>query len=200
MKQQASLLFFRTLVLSGILAFASHGSDVSALEIKGATVPSQISCGESSLVLNGTAVRSHWGFNVYVCALYLAEKSNSDAQIMTEDTNGKRVHISMLRGVSKEKFESTIRGNIDTNFSAEEKKVFAIELEAFLDAFGGGKDLAKGSVVNIDYIPEQGMSISVDDTVLDVIPGKEFYHAILRLWIGSPPQQSIKTGLLGQAG
>jgi hypothetical protein len=64
----------------------------------------------------------------------------------------------------------------------------------------GGKDLTRGSVVNIDYIPEQGMLILVDETVLEIIPGKEFHHAILRLWIGSPPQQSIKTGLLGQAG
>ena len=32
---------------------------------------------------------------------------------------------------------------------------------------------------------------------LDVIPGDEFYHALLRLWIGEPLQKSIKEGLLG---
>ena len=170
---------------------------VTAAEVKGVHFPEETATGGCGLVLNGTAVRSVWGFKVYAVGLYLAQRNDDDEAIMTRDPGGKRVHISMLRDVSANKFQSTIEENIDTNFTGEEKARFASKLKAFLDCFRSGPELETGSEVIIDYLPNQGMQVSVDNHDFDLIPGADFYHAILRLWIGIPPQESVKHGLLG---
>ena len=56
----------------------------------------------------------------------------------------------------------------------------------------------KGGVITIDYLPGKGMIIGVNDQQFEPIPGDEFYHTLLRLWIGEPLQKSIKDGLLGK--
>jgi len=188
---------FQPIALAAILFPVSNF--VNAGEVKGVQVPDEITCGDSTLVLNGTAVRSVFGFKVYVAGLYLVEPSGDQDVIMSQDRGGKRLHMTMLRDVAGEKFESTILNNIDTNFSATEKQKFAGELKQFIRCFSGSNQFTKGSVVNVDYVPERGTLISVNGSVSEVIPGEDFYHAVLRLWIGTPPQESMKQGLLGKA-
>lgn len=183
---------------SCIIACAMAATSVAqAIEIAGVNIPDDATLGGFPLVLNGTAVRSAWGIKVYAVGLFLSERKHDGAAIMTSDPMPKRVHIAMLREISKERFLTTIQGNINANFSGEERERFADEVAAFFACFDGGSSLRKGSVVKIDFLPGKGMIVSVDDTEFEPIPGDEFYHAILRLWIGNPPQRSIKDGLLG---
>ena len=171
-----------------------------AEEFKGITIPEKMPHGKSHLVLNGTAIRSIWGFKVYVVALYLKETNRDEQAIMQrDDENGKRVHITMLRKVSAKKFRATIQKNIDSNFTNKEKQEFDVELAAFLDCFNDGLELDKHCTVTFDYLPDQGTQITVDGRDANIIPGNDFYHAILRLWIGQPLQASIKEGLVGKA-
>ena len=161
-------------------------------------LPRAVTCKDCPLVLNGHAVRSVWGFDVYLAGLYLAQPNGDEKHIMTKDRNGKRIHITMLRGVKSEKFESTIRDNIDVNLTKEEQRTYDAELKAFLGCFGDGSALKKGDVIMIDYVPEQGTHVTLGDDVFEPIPGDDFYHVLLRLWIGKPPQDSVKEGLLGK--
>lgn len=171
-----------------------------ALDIHGVNFPDQVQLENSGLVLNGTATRTVWGLKVYVVGLFLSDRCHNCETIMSEHTLPKRVLISMLRKVSVDKFGSTIQENIDNNFSEAEKVKYRKELEAFLACFGNGTDLDSGSAVTIDFIPSKGMVVGVNDHQFEPIQGDEFYHAMLRLWIGEPLQKSIKEGLLGKAG
>lgn len=160
--------------------------------------PSEAVLRDCKLLLNGSAVRTVWGFKVYEIGLFLNERSSNGDFIIGVNRAPKRVRIAMLREVSEEQFASTVQESIDRNFTGEEKQKFAGELEKFLAAFRNGVDLKKGSVVTIDYLPGTGMVMGRDDAVLGTIPGDDFYHAILRLWLGKPLQESIKDGLLGR--
>lgn len=159
--------------------------------------PAELTLQNSKLVLNGTATRSVWGFGVYRIGLFLSERSADADSIIGSNRSPKRVRIAMLREVSEEQFADTVQTSIDRNFSDGEKKKFAQELAAFLGTFRNGADLREGSIVTIDYLPGKGMSMGLDDRPIGSIPGDDFYHAILRLWIGKPIQPSIRTGLLG---
>lgn len=161
-------------------------------------LPKTVTCRDCPLILNGHAVRSVWGFDVYLAGLYLMEPNRDEGHIMTHDRNGKRMHITMLRGVKSEKFESTIRDNIEVNLSEQEQALYKAELKSFLGCFGDGSALKKGDQILIDYIPAEGTFVTLGDTTFDPIPGDEFYHVLLRLWIGKPPQESVKEGLLGK--
>ena len=74
------------------------------------------------------------------------------------------------------------------------------ELAAFLACFGGGEALDNGSVIHIDFAPGSGTHVAVDGKMVDTIAGDDFYHALLRLWIGNPLQESMRLGLLGKTG
>lgn len=156
--------------------------------------------GDRQLVLNGTAVRSVWGFSVYHIGLFLSERSGDENVIINENRAPKRVRITMLREVDKEQFTGTVRESIDRNFTDGEKRRFAAEIAAFFTLFHNGEGLKKGGVVTIDFLPEKGMVVAYDGSPLGEISGRDFYHAILRLWIGKPLQKSIKDGLLGKGG
>ncbi len=181
-------------LLAAFQAGASHGA---AAEIARDGFPSETMLQDSKLVLNGTATRTVWGFGVYRIGLFLGERSSDSDRIIGVDRAPKRVRIAMLREVSEKQFADTVQESIDRNFSPEEKKQFAQELDTFLDIFRNGADLREGSIVTIDYLPGKGMVMGLDDRQIGAIPGDDFYHAILRLWLTKPLQPSIRTGLLG---
>lgn len=165
------------------------------------TAPAETtSVGGRDLVLNGRALRSVWGFRVYEVELFLGERNSDAAVIMTQDRQPKRVRMKMLRSVEKEKFVATVRENIDQNLSAEEKAEFAAELESYIGHLQKGGDIEPGRVITIDYLPGTGTVLGLDGRQVGTIGGDDFYHMMLRLWIGRPLQPSIKDGLLGQVG
>lgn len=147
--------------------------------------------------MNGEATRTVWGFEVYKIRLYLHEVMREAEQILAAKEHPKRIEIVMQRSVDEDQFSSTVQQSIDNNFTAEEKKKFAGQLKEFLGCFKNGADLQPGNVITIDYAPAAGMIVKLDGRALDTIPGADFYHAILRLWLGKPLQQSIKDGLVG---
>lgn len=160
--------------------------------------PEPIDLGGHSLVLNGTATRSVFGVGVYDAGLYVSHLTTDEDGIMEHNHGPKRLKIIMLRSVPEDKFASAVRDNLDRNLTPVEQEVFSEELEGFFKSFQNGADLNDGSEITIDYLPLEGTVVMVNGERQAVIPGREFYHALLRLWIGKPLQSSIKTGLLGQ--
>lgn len=159
--------------------------------------PGQISLGNQELNLNGTALRTFFGIRIYEAGLYLTAPCKDETEIMIRNHGAKRLKIFMHRAVPEAKFAEAARENLERNFSVEEKTKFAAELEAFFQCFENEAEIASGSVVTIDYLPGQGTIITSDGKQRAVIAGHDFYHALLRLWIGKPLQASMKTGLLG---
>lgn len=158
--------------------------------------PKTLTTADSQLTLNGTAIRTYFGIHVYQVGLYVMAPSDDEKSILS-DPGRKRIQIKMLREVAGKKFDSTIRKNIAENFTNEEQEKFLAENERFLACFID-KILAEDCVVDIDYVPNQGTEVLVDGKRADLIPGHDYYHTLLRLWIGKPLQKSIKHGLLGK--
>jgi hypothetical protein len=184
----------KQLALSSLLAAA--GSllllcGTASADGKLATAP------KHKMALNGTATRTVFGFEVYQVGLYVTKTSKNEKMIYA-DPGKKRIQIKMLRDVKGKKFESTVRKNIEENFSTAEEQKYHQELERFLDCFVD-KTLEKDSVVHIDFLPGKGTRVAHKGKHIDLIEGDEFYHALLRLWIGNPLQESIKQGLLGKS-
>ena len=151
------------------------------------------------LVLNGKATRSVWGFSVYDVSLFLDRPSRDAQTILHANRGPKRVRMDMLRAVEKEKFVGTVRESVDRNVSEDERKTFAAELQAFLGHLENGGDIQPGRVITIDYVPGEGTVLGLDGRHVGTIAGDDFYHVILRLWLGRPLQASLKEGLLGGA-
>ena len=182
-------------VLAG-LALAIF-SAAQAAETSGIGFPDRVVFDHRELTLNGTATRAVFGIRVYAAALYVSRATGDAEEITNRNGDPKQLRIVMLRAVPEDKFASAVRDNVDRNFSEAEKLRFSREFDAFFQCFANGADLVKGSEVRIDFLPAEGTVVRVGGRNLAVIPGHDFYHALLRLWIGNPSQSSMKTGLLG---
>lgn len=177
---------------AALLAYASAKETAPA--------PAATEIAGAPLVLNGEATRTVWGFEVYRVRLYLQAVMREAERILGAKSEPKRIEIVMLREVGEQQFTTAVQQSIDNNFSDGEKQKFALQLSDFLGCFNNGVELKPGNVITIDYAPADGMVVKLDGRTLDTIPGADFYHAILRLWLGKPLQKSIKDGLLGAAG
>ena len=187
----------KQLLSTVLFACCSHLFLLPAAVASPAKSPQKSSQTKRQMMLNGSATRTVLGFDVYHVGLYVTRTSKNEHMIY-KDTGKKRIQIKMLREVKGKKFESTVRKNIDTNFSAAEKKKYEGELERFLDCFVN-TTLEEDAIVHIDFLPGKGTRVAMQGKQLEMIAGHGFYHALLRLWIGDPPQKSIKQGLLGKA-
>jgi hypothetical protein len=178
-------------VLALLLLNASAGASV---------FPEETGVGSRQLVLNGSATRTVWGFGIYHIGLFLTKRSGDERTIMDSHRDPKRIQIRMVRAVGRERFTGTVQQSLDQNLSPDETRRFAPEIRKFLGFFNQGEGLHEGTEITIDFLPDRGMVVSRDGRELGTIPGSDFYHAILRLWLGKPLQKSIKDGLLGRPG
>ncbi len=179
-------------------AVAALAALVLASFARASEFPTETTVDGQRLVLNGSATRTVWGFGIYHIGLFLAEKSSDERAIRANDQKPKRIHIRMVREVGKQRFTGTVQQSLDQNFSPEDTRRFASEIARFLAFFHQGEGLKQGTEITIDFIPSRGMVAAKDGVELGVIPGADFYHKILGLWIGKPLQKSIKDGLLGR--
>ena len=181
-------------VLCGVALFALGAGWVAAEE---PVIPPTTEVGGRELVLNGQATRTVWGFRVYDVGLFLEQLATDGEVVMRSDPGPKRVQMNMLRAVDKQKFVNTVRENIEQNLTPAEQQTFARELAEYIGHLEKGGDIQPGRVITIDYVPGQGTVLGLDGSPVGTIAGHEFYHVMLRLWIGRPLQTSIKEGLLG---
>ena len=58
----------------------------------------------------------------------------------------------------------------------------------------------KGDIIHLDWLPEQGTRITLNDKAIGRdIAGEDFYRALMKIWLGPKAvQDSLKDALLGK--
>jgi len=167
-----------------------------AQEVAGVKVPEQVTLTNTVLKLNGVGTRSKFFFKIYVGALYLSQKTN-DAEVAISMDGPKRILMHFLyKEVEKEKL---IEGWVDgfkNNHTREQFDALNAKLAAFNALFVTVK---RGDRIELDYLPETGTRVRINDQIKGSIPGKAFYSALLRVWLGEEPADSgLKEAMLGE--
>ena len=159
-----------------------------------------ITLGQQELQLNGVGGRSVpvIFMRVFATALYLPELSH-DPETILQMPGAKRIQIRMNYGVAGKEFKKALVRGIEKNHSPEQQAAFAERTKAFaaiIDSFGKVKS---GDVINLDFLPEQGLLISINgQSKGQPIAGADFYAAVLRIFIGDrPAEKDMKERLLG---
>ena len=151
--------------------------------------------GGSSLVLNGSGMRSKFFVDVYLGALYLSHRTR-DAAAVLGDRGPKRVAMIFQRDVDGDKLRSAWREGFAANNPPDVLGAVEERLKAFAALF---PDVREGDRIALDYVPGEGTSVMLGDKVLGQIKGEDFHQALLRVWLGDhPPTEALKIGLLGQ--
>jgi hypothetical protein len=187
-------------ILSAVfLASALVTTLAGAAEVAGVRLEERVrSDAGQELLLNGAGVRSKMFIKGYVGALYLAQKQSSAAVVLA-DKGPKRVALHILReDVSADKMVSALNEGLSDNNSRAEMAPLEARLKDFGTILGAAKSYKKGNVIVFDYLPGSGTRVLMDGELKGTIPGDDFNHALLKVWLGDKPVDGgLKKGMLG---
>jgi len=171
-----------------------------AAEFAGVKLPDSVRVGNADLALNGAGLRARMVFKIYVGALYLAEKKSSAAEALAA-AGPKRIAMFLMRDLSAAQLSGALDEGLADNLSALEREKMQPQIDALratMQLVGAAKEK---SVLAIDYLPESGATRLTLDGMQkgNLIPGEEFYRALLKIWLGDKPVDAkLKAALLGQ--
>ncbi len=168
----------------------------SADEVAGVDVPEKAHVQTRNLVLNGAGIRTRFLFKVYVAALYL-QKKQTTAEAVLADKGIKRVELHMLHKVDGDEFLGAFEKAIHENHTDEEYAPLDVRMTQLARVFHDVGEVKPGDVITLDYAAAR-TEVSVNGKVQGRIKGKDFYQALLKIWLGERPvNEDLKKGLLG---
>jgi len=163
-----------------------------------ANLESRASLEGVDLVLNGAGLRNFLFLDVYVMALYLPKRL-SDANAVLKQDLPRSVRITLLRDVSAERDVGFLMAGLEANNTPEELAAIQVQLEQFLRMIRAMGTIAKGSVLQLDYLPNVGTRVWLNQRLLNTVPGAAFNRSVLKIWLGEQPtQENLKKALLGE--
>jgi hypothetical protein len=170
---------------------------VSGKECNGVNFSEQTQVQTSSLTLNGLGLRqaTMLKVNVYVAALYVAQKS-TDANAILASNTPKQLVLHFVRDVDgadlKKAWEEGFTNNTKAQMPALKERIE--KLKAWM------VDMKSGQKLIFTHKPGAGIEVDVNGTVKGTVEGDDFAKAFLAIWLGAkPPNPDLKAGLLGGA-
>lgn len=153
-----------------------------AIEIKGVRFSESIVADNAELKLKGVAVLK-WAmlFDVYAGALYLPEDVPGNAWAMEVP---KRLELAYFREIKAEGFAEASDKILQDNLRPAEYQALAKRLQTF---YGFFQDVKPRDRYSIDYIPEKGTELRLNDQPLGHVGGSDFAIAYFGIWLGKEP-------------
>jgi hypothetical protein len=188
MKKRIFILLFSSLSLM------SYSQNVQVTET--ISIPTKISSQGDNLDLNGYALREVKTYKLYLCSLYLTEKT-TDPKVFLEQNKPVAIRFHIISSlVQKSRWQNTItQGFLNStggNITGLESRIERI------------KNIVKSEYNDDDifmfaYSPVKKTTfIYLNDKQVDAIEGEDFKKGLFGIYFGEKPwSQTIKDGMLG---
>lgn len=182
-------------LLALILMVLVTSTAAGAAQKGGVTMPDTVDVGGKTLQLNGMGIREATVFNVkvYVAGLYLESKSQ-DAGAILGSSGNKRLVLKFVRNVDRDDITTAwkdgFKRNAESQIPALQQRID--QLNAWMVAMSVGDTMA------FTYVAGQGVEVSVKGAAKGTIQGEDFARAFFSIWLGKPPNKSLRKGLLGK--
>jgi Chalcone isomerase-like len=170
---------------------------VPAREIAGVSVPESVTPPgqDTALALNGAGVRTKFFFKIYVGALYLPKPLDA-AEAVLDFAGPSSVRMFFLyHEVSAAKLVDAWNEGFAANLSADALKALQPRIAQFNALF---HTVHRGDVVRLDYLPDTGTQVWINDELRGTVAGVDFHRALLAIWLGAKPADGdLKEAMLG---
>lgn len=188
------LLSYLVLIAATLLSSTASAYTVSEVEFS-EVVPATAERPE--LQLNGASLRElYLLIETYVGALYLENRSTDAQTILDSEQHKRMVFHVMMRKVGARRIANALQEALVMNVTKEQHKNLTNDIHQMLSYFDG--KLHRGEESHFDYIPGKGTRVTINNQVKGIIPGKDFFRALLSVWIGeNPVGRSFKDDILG---
>lgn len=192
-----SVRFGRALAMLGASLLFAGSQMASAAEVAGVKMDDTAQVANQNLKLNGAGIRYKVIFKVYVAGLYLAEKKTT-TQDALDASGAKRISLVMLRDVQSEDFGQAFMDGLRRNTELNERTKFVKQELAFGQLFASVPELKKGDMLNIDWLPGTGTTISLNGKkIIEPQPDVVFFNALMKIWLGPHPADAkLKVAML----
>ena len=175
----------------------------AAVELEGIEIEESITAYGKKLVLNGIGLRKRGYFKADVTALYLPEKTTSADAIFKLD-GVRRIQLNILRRFTSSTITRIFLADFKDAATDEEFKRLIGPIGQIGAAYANGREVVKGDVVNLDWVPgrgwlasHNGRSLTHIDGVPLVIDDALAYQIYLRMYIGQGAPAELRNALLG---
>ena len=165
-----------------VLLFVLMVGPGQAVEIKGVRFSDTVVVEQSVLELKGVAVLK-WAmlFDVYAGALYLPRGVLGKSW---SNDIPKRLELSYFRDIEAKGFVEASDKILQDNLLQAEYRTLAERLQTF---YGFFQDVKPGDRYSINYIPEKGAELRLNEQPLGQVPGADFAAAYFGIWLGAEP-------------
>ena len=193
-KGGAAARFFLLLVIFFLIVAVQTAA---AREIAGVAVPESATIRNKVLVLNGAGIRKKFFIKIYVGALYLTVKRTTAGEVLA-DPGAKRIIMHFLYDdVSVDKIVDGWNRGFRDNSTSAELRVLQDRIDTFNALF---TPVGEGDVIRLDYLPDEGTQVWINDTLKGTVPGEDFQQALLKIWLGpEPADDGLKDAMLGNS-
>ncbi|MDX8403017.1 MAG: chalcone isomerase family protein [Mariprofundaceae bacterium] len=164
------------------------------VEVEGVAVSDTATVAGRTLQLNGAGVRTKFFFDIYVGALYLAERATSAKQAVSS-SGPKR--ISMFFLYDEVDSEKLVDGWVE-GFKKNQSKPKFLELKTRLDQFNAMFTTAhEGDMFIFDFLEDGSTIVTLKGEQAGIISGADFQRALLEVWLGKKPaDKGLKKSIL----
>ena len=162
--------------------------------VAGVTFEAKTTINGKTLLYNGSGLREKYTFDLYVAALYLRRPSMDANKVITDNAE-MGIHLELVSNkVTREKFVETVKAGFE---KASHGAATSAEIKKFMAFFKG--EFKDGDKIDIDYIPNKGVVVTMNGKKLGTLSGLEFKKALFSIWLGTKPaDSSLKKGMLGK--
>ena len=189
------------LIALAALAFAPGAHAAESITLENQTFPASATVAGAPLQLNGVGLRAAFIYKVYLAGLYLPAKAATGPAVFAE-TGAKRLQVRMLMDGPSDEFAKAFTGGIAKRTPADQVAAMRDRIAQFDRTLRSVGNVRKGDVVNLDYVPAAGLSMTVNGKPFGTpVPGADLYAALLQIFVGDRPVDArMKAGMLGLAG
>jgi hypothetical protein len=185
------------LLALGLGGWPSVGA-ANTVDVGGIALNPRITAHGSTLQLNGAGVRYKAVFKVYAAGLYLSQKASSTDAVLAAP-GPKRLTITMLRDIDSSELGKLFARGMEDNMERSEFSKLIPGVLRMSQVFSNHKRLKQGETFTLDWVPGSGTVLTISGNVEgEPFKEPEFFHALMRIWLGpKPADAALKTALLG---
>lgn len=181
------------LIVSCALSFSAYSA-----ELHGVKLEDKITVEGKDLVLNGMGLRTVTRFGlkikVYIMGLYLPEKKSSTDEVLKLD--GPKVYkMTFVRQVDSKDVENGWRTGFKNN-CGDKCKANEDKLREFNSAMSDMRN--KHTITVTVYKDKVEVDAKGRRPKAVTIEGEDFARIVEKIWLGNPPNEELKTGILGK--
>ncbi len=164
-------------LLAVLLSTVSFGQPANSATLAGVHLPRELQVGGNELTLAICGRRDTVWINHYVVGLYLPRGTTTLALLNPETSKAVRMHIVQSRHLPREipkKWRDAMQRELEHEPMSRVRRAYQL--------------LSKGDVVTISYVPQQGVTMSVNGSaVLQAAAGHGVINSILNAWAENDP-------------